>query len=108
MPLNVTVLAFAVKVPLFVQLPLTVKLYEPPIDIANVAPELIVMLLQTPPAEPMLGELGVPEGIVTLVDEIGTVAQPQFDGVFQSVLVVPSHIPDKQVPSYSIPVDAPK
>jgi uncharacterized integral membrane protein len=36
-PLKITVLEFAVKVPLFVQLPLTVKVFEP--VIVSVAPE---------------------------------------------------------------------
>ena len=43
--LKFTVLEFDVKVPLFVQFPLTVKVFEP--AIASVAPELIVRLLQT-------------------------------------------------------------
>ena len=49
-----TVLEFPVKVPLlFVQSPLTVKVFEP--VIVRVAPEFIVILLHTPPAAPMDG-----------------------------------------------------
>ena len=47
-PLKSTVLVFGENVPpLFIQLPLTVKVFEP--DIVNVAPALIVKLLQTAP-----------------------------------------------------------
>ena len=43
--LKVTVLEFGVKVPLFVQLPLTDKVFDP--AIVSEAAELIVMFLQT-------------------------------------------------------------
>ena len=44
-PLKITLLELGVKVPLFVQFPLTVKVFEP--VIVSDAPEFIVMLLQT-------------------------------------------------------------
>ena len=51
----------------------------------------MVMLLQTPPAVNNEGWLP-PALMITLVDEVGTPPH-QFDGSFQSVLVVPSHVP---------------
>ena len=45
MPLKFTVLVFLLKVPLLVQLPLTVNVFEP--VIVNEAPVRIVILLQT-------------------------------------------------------------
>ena len=48
-PMKFTVLALGVNVPpLFVQFPLTVKVFNP--EMVRVAPELIVRLLQTAPA----------------------------------------------------------
>ena len=44
-PLKITVLVLGVKVPLLVQVPLTVNVFIP--DIVKLAPELIVMLLHT-------------------------------------------------------------
>ena len=92
----------ALKVPLLTALPLIVSVYEPPI--VKVAPELMVILLQRPPAAPILGELGVPEEIVTFVEASGIALQLQFDAVFQSELVVPSHVPVIHVFTYNKPV----
>jgi hypothetical protein len=64
------VLLFATSVPVFVQLPLTVKSFVP--VIVSVAPVFIVMLLQTAPVAPMVGENGAPEEIVTLSVAVGT------------------------------------
>ena len=103
MPLNVTVLEFAVKDPLFVQLPLTVREFAPII----VSVPVIVILLHKPPAAPMLGEKVVPEGIITLVDEVGTELPLQFAGVFQSILVPPCHEPAPEE-TFNTPVAAAK
>lgn len=92
----------ALKVPLLTALPLIVSVYEPPI--VKVAPELMVILLQRPPAKPIFGELGVPEAIVTFVDASGIELQLQLVAVFQSELVVPSHVPGIHVFTYNNPV----
>jgi len=90
MPLKVTVLVLAVNVPpLFVQLPLTAKLYAPPI--VNMALLLIVILLHNPPAAPMVGWFP-PDGMVTFVVAVG-IPPHQLEALFQSVLVVPSQVP---------------
>lgn len=52
-PFKFTVLVFAVNVPLFVQLPLTVNKLDP--VIVNEAPLLIVIFRLNPPAAPMIG-----------------------------------------------------
>lgn len=52
-PLKVTVLVFAVNVPLFDQFPLTVKVFDP--VMVKDAPLLMVRLRLNPPAEPMTG-----------------------------------------------------
>jgi len=97
--------AFGVKVPLFVAVPFIVNVYAP---IVKVAPEYIVILLQAASAVAMLGEKVVPEGIITLVDDVGTEPQPQFADAFQSVLVPPCHIPDRHEPAFNTPVAAAK
>lgn len=52
-PLKVTVLVLGINVPSLTQLPLTVNVFEP--VIVSVAPALIVMSLQRPPAAPIIG-----------------------------------------------------
>ena len=65
-----------------------------------------MILLQRAPADPILGEKGVPEEIVTFVVAIGIVPQPQLVEVFQPVLVVPSHVPVAlHVFTYNTPVE---
>ena len=51
----------------------------------------MVMSLHKPPEEPIKGWFP-PALMITLVDEPGTPPH-QLDGSFQSVLVVPSHVP---------------
>jgi hypothetical protein len=93
-PAKITaVFAPAVNVPLFAILPpaAIVKDSEPPM--VSDAPLFMVMLLATP-STPVLkfGKFGAPELITTLVDEVG-IPPHQFEAVFQSVLVVPRHVP---------------
>ena len=52
-PLKVTVLVFAVNVPLFVQLPLMARAFDP--VIVSDAPEEMEILLHTAPEVPMEG-----------------------------------------------------
>ena len=52
-PLKVTVLVLAVNVPLFVQLPLTARVFDP--VIVSDAPEAMEILLHTAPVVPMEG-----------------------------------------------------
>jgi len=100
-PLKMTVLVFLVNVPLFVQFPLTVRVLDP--VIINVELELMVILLQSPPAVPIVGFL-VTLGITTFVEVVGTPPH-QFDAVFQSVLVVPVQVPGVHaVPTVRTPV----
>jgi hypothetical protein len=72
------------------------------------APALIVMLLHNPPAAPITGWFP-PEGIITLVAAVG-IPPHQFEALFQSVLVVPSHVPavHELVLTFTIPVVAAK
>ena len=58
----------------------------------SVAPELMVMLLALASAVLIFGLLVVPEGMVTLVTEVGTTPQLQLDAVFQSLLVEPTQL----------------
>ena len=74
--------------PLFIKSPETVRVYAP--EIVSVVPELMVSLLQSPPAEPIIGLFGV-ELMITFVVEVGTVELLQLPGVFQSALTVPVH-----------------
>ena len=91
-PFSTTLLEVPEKVPLLDQFPLTVKVLDP--EIVSVAPELMVRLLHTPPAAPIMGWLP-PEGMVTFVEAVG-IPPHQLDAVFQSVFVVPYHVPDTQ------------
>ena len=104
--LNVTVLEFAANVPLLDQLPETVNVFEP--EMVSVAPELIVMLLQTA-AAPIDGWLP-PTGITTFVAAVGTAPPHQLEPVCQSVLVYPSQVPVTQdeAETFRIPVFAAK
>ena len=52
-PLKITVLVFAVNVPLLIQFPCTVNVFE--LLIVTVAHELIVNELQIPSASPIVG-----------------------------------------------------
>ena len=92
--MKVTVPVPAVRVPLFDQLPETVRAPVP--DMVRVAPLLIVMFLHCAPMALMVGWKSVPEGIVTSVEEIGRVPLHQLDVVAQSVLVAPVHWPATQ------------
>ena len=53
----------------------------------------MVTLFATAFAELILGLLVVPDGIVTLVEDVGSVEHDQLDAVFQSVLVPPTQVP---------------
>ena len=103
-----TELVFGVNVPpLFIQSPLMVKVFDP--DMVKIAPELIVIFLQVPPAAPIAGWFP-PEGIVTSVVEVGTVELHQFEVVFQSVFVFPFQVPAiQEAVTFNSPVaEAPK
>ena len=79
--------------PLFIQLPLTVKVFEP--VMVSDAPVLIVMLLQTAAAL-ITGGCGVPDGIVTFVVASG-IPPHQLEAVCQSELVIPTQVPEVTV-----------
>ena len=88
-PLKLIVPVFELKVPLFVQLPLTDKVFVLPV---SVAPLLMVMFRHTLPETPTVGAKVVPVGIMISVVEVGTPPH-QLEAVFQSVLVEPIHVP---------------
>ncbi len=88
--LKSTVLVAPVNVPLFVQLPLTPKVFVP--VIVRVAPLLIVILLHTAPAAPIVGWNVVPDKMVTFVALVGTPPH-QLDAVNQLLSVMPSQVP---------------
>jgi len=99
----------AVNVPLFVKLPLIFNKLVPILVNVNVAPELMVILLHNAVVAANIdGELGVPEGIRTFVEDVGTVPPHQFDATDQLVLVVPNHWPVTHKPTFKIPVPAAK
>lgn len=52
-PLKITVLVLGVKVPLLVQSPWTVRVFDP--EMVNVAPALMVISRQSPPETPIVG-----------------------------------------------------
>ena len=52
----------------------------------------MLILLQLPPAAPITGCLLGDDGILTSVVTVGTDPLHQLEAVFQSVLVLPSHI----------------
>jgi len=94
-PPKLTVPVPAVNVPVLDQFPFTVKVTAPvSVRVALVA---IVILLQTAEAV-MLGYLGAPVGIETLVIASGTEPHDQFDAVLQLVSVAPVHKPGVQPP----------
>ena len=70
---------------------LALVLAVPPLLIVTVAPLLIVTFL-TVPAPIRLGMFGADDGMVTSEVDPGTPPH-QFEGLFQSELVVPSHVP---------------
>ena len=81
--------------PLRVALPPTVRTVLLPLVpvIDKVAPEFTVRLLQTPPVDPdTVGELVVPDGIVTLSPAVGIPVGFQFPARFQAVLDAPVHV----------------
>ena len=87
--LKATVPEPAVNVPLLVKFPDTVRVGVPLKE--RVAPELMVTL-PAAAAALITGLFGVPEGMVTAVEEVGTPPH-QLDDVFQSELVEPNHTP---------------
>ena len=69
----------------------------------KLAPLLIVILWQVPPAEPILGWFP-PDGMVTSVEAIG-MPPHQLATVFQSVLDAPLQVPAVHpVATFTIPV----
>ena len=100
-PVKLTVELFGVKVPFFVQLPLTLKVFVP--LMVRDAPGSMVRLRQTADA-PMTGWFAGADGIVTSVVAVGTPAH-QLAMSCQSLLAVPSHVPAMQlVLLFRIPV----
>ena len=72
--------------------PLTVK--SPPVKVRVLDEPPKDKLLQAMPAADTLGQLVMPVlGMVTAVDEVGAPLPHQLVAVFQSVLVVPVHVP---------------
>jgi len=113
-----------VKVPVLVQLPGTDKVPEFAVIvpalmmfpftargpfIVRVAPELIVILLQTAPELPITGGVAT-TGMMTFVPASGTVCPHQLLATFQSELIFPSQVPATQVDpeTVNVPVEAPK
>ena len=101
-----TVPELALNVPLFVQLPLKVKVLAP--EKESIAPVCMVILLQTA-VELMFGypilPTGSDEGIITLVEARGTPPH-QFPGLFQVASKAPVQVPGIQVLTYRIPEEA--
>ncbi len=94
-PANETLEVPAVNVPLFVNEPLLVIVIVGVPVVEMLAPELMVIEL-TFALEEITAEFAVPEGIVTLVAEVGT--PPHQLAVFdQSVEVPPIHEPDDTI-----------
>jgi hypothetical protein len=95
LPANETLEVPAVKVPLFVKDPLFAIVIVGVLDVEIVAPEFIVNEFKLT-FEEMTAEFEVPEGIVTLVEEVGTPPHQlaEFD---QSVEVPPIHEPDDTI-----------
>jgi hypothetical protein len=85
----------AVKVPLFVNDPLFAIVIVGVPDILKVAPELMVNEFKLT-LEEITAEFEVPEGIVTLVEEVGTPPH-QFVASDQSVEVPPIQEPDDTI-----------
>jgi len=106
-PLKITTPVAPLTVPLLVQLPLTVKVFVP--VMVSVAPELMVILLQTAAAE-IVGWNGVPARMVTLSVAVGTIPPHQFAPSNQSTLAAPNHEPvlQDELLTLSIPVPAAK
>ena len=91
-PANDTLEVPAVKVPLLVNEPLfAIVIVGVPV-VLTVAPALMVMALTDTEAEITNGN-GVPEGIVTLVDDVGTPPH-QFAASDQSEEAAPIHEPE--------------
>ena len=91
---KVDVAVLAVITPLEkVTLPLTVR--SPPVKVRVLDAPLKDKLLAAMPAADTLGQfpLVTELGIVTAVDDVGTLLPHQLPAVFHSVLVVPVHVP---------------
>ena len=91
-PENIIVPLPALKLPLFVKVPPVSILRLKLADIESVAPELIVTDATLASAVEIDGLYVVPDGIVTAVDESGTMPTSQLLLVFQSLLVTPIHV----------------
>ena len=91
-PENIIVLLAALNVPLFVKVPPVSILRLKLPDIESVASELIVTDATLASAVEIEGLYVVPDGIVTAVDESGTVPTSQLLLVFQSEFVTPIHV----------------
>ena len=108
-PANVTVPEPAEKVPLFTQLPLTSSPAAP--AMVKLAPDSMVMFLDTAPVALITGRLTV-AGIVTSVVLVGTLPLHQLAPRNQSVLTEPSHLPGwqtlvtKRIPAPVVPKNA--
>jgi hypothetical protein len=94
-PAKLTFEVPAVKVPLFVNDPLFAIVIVGVPDVLKVAPEFIVKEFKLT-FEEMTAEFEVPEGIVTLVEEVGTPPH-QLAALDQSVEVPPIHEPDDTI-----------
>ena len=88
-PLKETVLLPAVNVPVLLQLPYTLKVFE--LLIVNDALPSIVILWHDA-AAPITGWKVAVDGITTSVAEVGTPPH-QFNALPQSELINPSHVP---------------
>jgi hypothetical protein len=95
LPANETLEVPAVKVPLLVNELLFAIVMVGVLDVEIVAPEFIVREFKLT-FEEMTAEFEVPEGIVTLVEEVGTPPH-QFAEFDQSVEVPPIHEPDDTI-----------
>ena len=84
----------AVKVPLFVNDPLFAIVIVGVPEVDKVAPELMVNVF-TLTLEEITAEFAVPDGMVTFVEDVGTPPH-QLEAVFQSVLVLPNHVPEEE------------
>jgi hypothetical protein len=95
LPAKLTLDVPAVKVPLLVNVPLLAIVIVGALDVEIVAPEFIVKEFKLT-FEEMTAEFEVPEGIVTLVEEVGTPPH-QLAASDQSVEAPPIHEPDDTI-----------
>ena len=92
-PLKITLLVLKVKAPLLVQLPATVRVFDP--VIVNAVPLCIVIFRHTAPARVIEGLFRISalkEGIKTSVVAVGTPPH-QLPASFQAELFAPVQVP---------------